>query len=85
MWKRRGKKRRLGFDLRSIAGPKDEEMKLKSVLGFAMAAFVAWGAFAAPRVSNVKATKKSWGYEITYRVSDASASATSSARTASAA
>ena len=71
MWKRRGKKRRLGFDLRSTRGPKDEKMKLKSVLGFAMAVFVAWGAFAAPRVSNVKATKKSWGYEITYRVSDA--------------
>ena len=54
MWKRRGKKIWLGFDLRSTAGPKDEKMKLKAVLGFAMAAFVAWGAFAETTTYNVK-------------------------------
>ena len=43
---------------------------MKKLLSFICALSIL-GAFAAPRVSNVKATKKSWGYEITYRVSDA--------------
>ena len=59
LWKRRGKERRLGFDLRLTGGPKDEKMKLKPVLGFAMAAVAAMNLFAATETAKTS-TPAGW-------------------------